>query len=471
MLRNKKVLLIIPPYEIFRNVRSEAYPLGPLYIAANLVKEGWINTKVLNLDYIEINDSITRLKKSWITNVTEAGNYFEAINDNKNIVWKNLEECLKETKPDVIGINSTTLTVESALQVAKISRKFSKDSIIVVGGPGPTIHAEKYLYENSCIDYVIKGEGEYAFVSLMEKIESEELNGIDSLPGIVCYRDGKIYETSGNSFIHDLDLLPYPDPNLMWNGNQENIVSYLITSRGCPFACSFCSNIWGSRVRFRSAKNVVDEISFLVKERGKRNFLIYDDTFTSNQKRASEICKYIIEEKLDIKFVCNVRADCINDELLEDLKRAGCTTVTMGVESGSERILKLLDKRLTISKIKESAKKIKSHGLQLKTSFMCGIPTETKDDMEKTIDLLKCLDPFRGDLHVYMPMPNTKLYEFILENKISSKEEIDLSTQDGLQKFHSNFSSMSTKEFEDNIVEMFKIFDDHNDSKKSYSFF
>lgn len=471
MIRNKKVLLIIPPYEIFRNIRSEAYPLGPLYIAANLVKQGWKDTKVLNLDYVEIDKPIGRLEKSWITNVTEASNYFDAIEDEENIVWRKLYECLKETQPDVIGINSTTLTVKSALQVAKIAKRFSKDSIIVVGGPGATITPEKYLYENSCIDYVIQGEGENVFVDFMMKIESEEKEQIESLPGIVWHKGGHIYEAPKNNFIFDLDALPFPDPNLMCNGNHENNVSYLITSRGCPFACSFCSNIWGNRVRYRSAKNVVDEISFLVKERGKRKFLIYDDTFTSNQKRASEICKLIIESRLDISFVCNVRADCISDELLEDLKRAGCTTVTMGVESGSERILGLLDKKLKISKIKESAGKIKRHGLQLKTSFMCGIPTETINDMRKSIELLKSLDPFRGDLHVYMPLPNTKLYDFIVENKFSTKNEIDLSTQEGLQVFHSSFSSMQMKEFADEIKKMFKIFDEHNDNKKSYSLF
>lgn len=465
------ILFVIPPYEVFRNIKSENYPVGIGYLASVLREDGFTNVNVLNLDEEIFEGSVTRLNKSWLTNVTEAEFLFLAVENDSHPVWKKFTYWFNQIKPKILGVQSTFLTVQSALKLAKISKSIDPDCTIIFGGAGPTLAPEKYLFSNSCVDYVVCGEGEQSMTELINALYNNDIVKAKSLSG-VNYLDGETIVSNRTSpFIRNLDSIPFPDPSLSVTYNYDNKESYLMTSRGCPYSCAFCSNMWGHRVRYRSAENVVQELNFLVTKHNKSRFWIYDDTFTVNQKRITDICRLIKENNLNIKFVCNIRADCINREILDMLKDAGCTTVTMGVESGSERVLKLLNKGVTTERIKKSAELVHESGINLKVSFMVGLPGESFEEMDQTVDLVKSIDPFRADLHIYIPYPKTTLYEYMIENGFGNEKDTDITTLHGLKNYNKLFSSEPFPVYQQKIQDVFSIFDSHNVTKKSFNLF
>lgn len=386
-----KVLLLNPPRDnelignnplILEKERGFNPPLGLLYVAAYLERftkhtVSVIDSQVERLDY--------HLLASRINSV----------------------------KPAVIGLTAMTFTLIDVIKTVDLIKRIDKSIKIVLGGPhihlfpGETINLTN-------VDYLVLGEGEETFKELLERLGSDA--ELKKVPGLVFKDRGAIIHTGNRALIKNLNDIPFPARHLVpykkYNSllTKGNTVTTVFTSRGCPFQCSFCDRPHlGKIFRARSANNVVDELQECVKM-GISEFLIYDDTFTVNKQRVLDICNEITKRKLDIAFDIRTRIDTVDKEILGSLKKAGCQGIHYGVESGTEKVLRLLNKCITLNQVKEVFTLTKQYSIPILAYFMIGNPGETIEDIWATFALMKALDPDYAHITIFTPFPGTKIY-------------------------------------------------------------
>lgn len=398
------ILLINPPRDneivadnpaFIDEERGYNPPLGLLYLAA------YVKNK-LNYDVKVIDAQVEQLKYD--------GNFVNTI---------------KLVDPDVVGLTVMTFTLIDVLKVVELVRitakQLNKKITIVLGGPHASIFPEETAKLEG-VDYVIVGEGEVAFLELLKALEQNQKR--PKIKGLV-YRDNEQLVNNGQSdFIDNLDELPFPARELApvnkYNSilSSDRIVTTMFTSRGCPFQCSFCDRPHlGKRFRARSAKNVVDEMEQCLKI-GIKEILIYDDTFTVNRQRAIDICDEIIRR--DLRFFWDIRArvDTVDEEILKKLKQAGCQRIHFGVESGTDKILKVLKKGITLDQVEKTFKISKKLGIETLAYFMIGCPTEIKEDIDETIRFAQKIKPDYAHITILTPYPATVIYRQALEKGI-----------------------------------------------------
>ena len=401
-----KILLINPPNinpifsvlpSALEEERGHNPPLGLLYIA------GYLRTKEKNYD-VRIIDSPT-----------------------ENLDYPALSEKIKEFNPEVIGITTMSFTIIDALETARMAKLINPGVKIVFGGPHVHIFGKETL-ELGVSDFIVLGEGEKTFHQLIKNLGDEEkLKGI---PGLIFYdQNHNLINTGLREFIENLDELPFPDRGLINNKKYfsllgaNNLVTTMITSRGCPYQCSFCDRPQlGKRFRARSFKNVVDEIEECLKLYGIKEFLVYDDTFTVDRQRAIDICNEIIRRGLRITWDIRARVNTVDEELLLLLKKAGCERVHYGVEAGTQKVLNIFRKGITLEQAEKAFKLTKKAGLQTLGYFMIGNPTETKEDILATIKFAKKINPDYVHITITIPYPATDLYSLALKEGIVDKD-------------------------------------------------
>ena len=337
----------------------------------------------------------------------------------------NFKNKIIESNPDVVGITAMTFTLIDVLKtidlVKEVEKKLNKRIIIVLGGPHVHLYPEETINLKG-VDYLIKGEGEIPFLNLLKALENNrELSEIN---GLVFKKDNVVINNPVNNLINDLDELPFPDRELLpiekynsiLSGNK--IVTTMFTSRGCPFQCAFCDRPHlGKKFRSRSAKNVVDEMEECLKL-GIEEILIYDDTFTVDRQRTLDVCNEIM--KRELKFVWDIRArvDTVDNEVLNKLKQAGCARIHFGVEAGTEKILKVLNKSIGLNQVEIAFKEAKKIGIERLAYFMIGSPTETKEDINRTIAFAKKIKPDYVSITILTPYPATEIYQMALDQKV-----------------------------------------------------
>lgn len=398
-----KVLLINPPREneiignnpsIIEEERGYNPPLGILYIAGYLEKH--------------TNHDIT---------VVDA--QVEALDYNA------LARKIREVSPDVVGVTAMTLTLIDVVKTVNIVKGTDKDITVVLGGPHVHLFPEETINLKN-IDYLVLGEGEETFRELLDNLHDK--SALRRLPGLVFKEHEEIVHTDTGRTIKDLDSLPFPARHLVPYKkytsllSRGKVVTTVFTSRGCPYKCSFCDRPHLGKVfRARSAGNVVDELEECT-GMGIHEFLFYDDTFTVNRKRVINICDEIVRRKLDIGWDIRARVDTIDEELLVHLKKAGCRGIHYGVEAGTEKILKVLNKNITVRQVKEVFDLTRKHGIPILAYFMIGSPTETKDDIYSTFRVMKELHPDYVHMTILTPFPGTRVYRDGLEKGIIKRD-------------------------------------------------
>lgn len=328
----------------------------------------------------------------------------------------NIASEVSKIKPDVIGISSMTCDFPSALNIAKQIKQHCNIPI-VLGGAHPTIFPEEVL-QNDSIDFAIIGEGEYAFHELIISFAKDKaVNEIGSLG----------YKKNGTTFINqrrppiDMKALPFPDYSLIDN---EQYISFgekylgfrhivMIVSRGCPGKCTFCAQhlTMGRQFRAFSPEGLVLEIKRLREEYNVEGIWFKDSTLTTSRNWMMQFCEEIMKNHLAIKWSCFTRVDQIDKEIIKNMKMAGLVKLWIGAESGSNRILKLLEKDITVDMTRKTFRICKEESVDTAVFFMFGIPTETVDEMELTFDLARELDSRPMHLAIYHPLPGTELYE------------------------------------------------------------
>ena len=386
--------------------------LGLSYIAA-VLKENGHDVKIYNADYV---DSDQYLNQRQIFNNYE--NFKDVINDVKNPIWEEVFSTIKDFGPDILGITMFTANYKVAKIIANFVKRINVECKIVVGGAHPTIDPEGTLANND-FDYLVRGEGELTFLELVEGKSIEEIKGLS------YKKNGRIINNFQRPFIEDLNSLPFPSRDLFINSTKNMDYGNLITGRGCPFTCIYCASnkIWKRKVRFRSAKNVLEELIYLKKTFNSPLLYFVDDTFTLRKERAKEICKGMIEQNLELKWKCDTRVDCIDYELIDLMKKSGCIRIKIGVETGSERIIKKIKKGLTKEKIRKGVNIINKVGIPLTVYLMAGFPGETNKDIRETIEFAKEIDADYYSLSIVAPYLGTEIYdEFIKANKKIDKE-------------------------------------------------
>lgn len=411
-----KILLINPPFQRLKKIKKIFFPLGLGYLAASLDKNGFI-CRIYNAEVPQ-----EKLRES-IDNkllLTHHYDYIGALRDNQHIVWKEIMQTLRNFNPDIVGISVMTPNYGSALKISQIIKEYNKDCKVIWGGPHPTIEAERALLEKT-VDLVIRGEGENTIVELCKIIESKShKKDFSNIKGLSYKENGDIFHNQPRELSRDLDGFPFPARDLLLYKNlyPSSTFGNLIISRGCPFECSYCGvhHIWGKDVKFRSIESVILEIYTTARNYGTREFYFLDDNFTVNRKYTFDLCTNIINKRLDISWNCITRVDLIDNDLIRILKKAGCCHIDIGIESGSPKILNLINKGITLEQIREASKLLKKNHMNWGAFFVIGFPQETENDIEETIQFMKELSPISVEFSIFTPYPGTKLYE--LSNKL-----------------------------------------------------
>lgn len=298
--------------------------------------------------------------------------------------------------PTIVGIGAMTPIIESALKSAHVAKEVCPDAKVVMGGPHTTFADKQILAEEKDVDIIVRGEGEETLLELANL--SPELQKIGDIKGITFRKDNQIIQSPSRTFIQDLDALPLPAykyiPMKRYRITGMKLLP-IISSRGCPFQCSFCvaSQMFGARYRARSPKNVLDEMEWLKSEYDAEGIAFQDDTLTFDKSRALEICDGMIERKLKLPWGCSSRADVVTKEVLAKMAKAGCDEICFGVESGSQKIRDSLKKRVTTEQCTNAVKWAKEAGIFVTVSVIIGYPGETKETLQESFDFLRKVEP------------------------------------------------------------------------------
>jgi radical SAM superfamily enzyme YgiQ (UPF0313 family) len=388
-----KVLLLSPPYlDLYGSLQKAAgryFPLGIGYIAAYLRKYGNHEVKMYE---------------------PEAQRLSQA----------DIERIITGYAPDVIGITCSTPNFSRAISLARMC-KTNSSAKVVIGG----VHASAvpdFIMENysDCIDCVIAGEGERTMLEFVHACGNS--TPIDDISGLVYINNGRVMHTGKRSFIEDLDSIPNPARDLipqnlfapnMHNARYKNCMT-ILTSRGCPFNCSFCAAriVSGKRYRVHSAEYVLEEMEMLKKDYHARQLLITDDTFTLNHDRLEQICKGMIDKRLNLAWFCFSQVTTVNRQILQLMKKAGCYSIGFGIESSDETILKNMGKPINPEKAKETVWIANSLGLKTQAFYIIGSPGETRDQMRKTISFSREVNATLTFYNMLVPYPGTKEFEY-----------------------------------------------------------
>ncbi len=329
--------------------------------------------------------------------------------------WSNADilqqvECLK---PALVGISQWTHNRHASLSLARLIRAVCPDSTIVMGGAHASLAYEDLLFPGSPVDGIVVGEGEVTLLELAACLrDGRPWHGI---PGTICREGDAILPAPPRPLLQDLDPLPSGSAYLdhAVGVDLQLQPEFVITARGCPSACSFCSSprFWNRRVRFRSPRNIVEEMVRIRDAYGLIYFSLRDDTFTADRARTIDFCRYLVENRIYLLWNCQSRVSVLDEELLIWMKRAGCECIQLGVESGSPRILSRLGKGITPEQVERASRVIRKVGINLSIYLISDVPGESEEDMKQTMALVRRISPDDGYVSPLAYFPGTRLFD------------------------------------------------------------
>jgi len=327
-----------------------------------------------------------------------------------------LKSLILNEQPEFVGISVTTPLLIESLYICNFIKENLPQTRTILGGPHPSALPQETM-SHPTVDMVVFGEGEYTLQEILEGKDPKDIKGL-------CYRsNGEIKMNPARPLIDDLDSLPFPlfeqlpidRYGLPYMGKSVGI----ITSRGCPYNCTFCASgvVHGHRSRFRSVDRVLDEISYLKTSFSVNTIIFCDDTFETNIDRVFDFCTKLINRKLNIKWCCTSRANDLTDELLKIMKTSGCKLIHIGIESANQEILDKTGKGINLQKAKETVRRIKMIGLEVYGYFILGLPYETEKTIQETIKFSRDLDFDYAQFSILTPLPGTKVWAIMKEGK------------------------------------------------------
>jgi radical SAM superfamily enzyme YgiQ (UPF0313 family) len=390
-MKSIKIALINPP----QRTDFPQPPLGLAYIATTLEKTG---NKVEIIDAAALKLNANETVKMVIDNGFE-----------------------------FVGITVMTPTLSSAMEVARKIKEKNKSIFVFMGGAHVTALPEKTLEVFPELDAIVIGEGEITTPVLIEKIKNKE--ELKDVLGIAYREDGKIIVNPPRPIVKNLDELPLPAYHLLPINKYRPYPPHgkklpymaIMTSRGCPFRCTFCSKpVHGKLYRAKSPKAIIEEIKYIKEKFKIKEILFYDDSFTLDKQRIIELCDKMIKNKINIPWSCETRVNLVDKDLLSKMKDAGCYIISYGVESGNQEILNRIKKDITLEQVRNAFKLTREAGISIVSYFMLGCPGDTERTMKQTIEFAKELDANFAQFSICTPFPGTEIADLI-----DKKDEID----------------------------------------------
>ena len=331
----------------------------------------------------------------------------------------NFEADLKEIQPNYLVANIATPTFKSDMMAVQLAKEIVPSICTIVKGAPFLTYNTNTIYENPFIDYVIMGEAELTLKDILDGVPDNEILGI-------CYRENfQPVKNDKRPFIDNLDILPFPARHLVDNSiykrpDNGKVQAVIKVARGCPFHCFFClaTPVSGTKVRTRSPENIVAELKECVEKYNIKNFLFWSDIFNFNREWTLELCQKIIESGLKITWSSNTRADTMDDEMAKMMYKSGCRLVSIGVESGSQKMLDNIGKKITLDDIRNTVKILKKNKIKIYNYFVIGLPWETEETVEETIKFAIELDSNFISFYTATPLPGTKYFAYAMLNKL-----------------------------------------------------
>ncbi|UCD15130.1 MAG: B12-binding domain-containing radical SAM protein [Candidatus Omnitrophota bacterium] len=392
--RNFRILLVAPYKNSFLGM-AKFPPLGLGYLATSLKRQGY-TVKILDCLQAQIDSSKYR-------------------------------RYLLEEEPDVVGINSWSCSVNEVKEMLEITKAVDRKITTVVGGPHPSAVPYEAMSYFTGADFGFKGEAEIGLPMLVDGLINKKEPYLSKVPGLLWRERGQLivnqqifYERLDDFGILSWDLVrpaEYAQKGTIVSGDTAPI----ITSRGCPYLCTFCSPhiVSGRKIRLRSPGHIIKEIKLLKEEYGIKRIAIMDENFTFSKEHTAAVCHKIIQEKIKMRFFLpnGVRLNTLDKELLSLMKKAGfLANIAVGIESGSERVLKLIKKGLNKEMIKTKVRLLRQSGFRPIGYFILGFPTETKKEMYETLKFAKELKLYRAAFSPLLILPGTEIYEYLKKN-------------------------------------------------------
>ncbi len=323
---------------------------------------------------------------------------------------------LQRFQPHAVGAGCVTMSFPAAARILKVCKEYDHRIVTIIGGPHVSFSAEDTFHRAPWIDVIVVGEGDSTVLEVVSAIDSN--TGLEQVPGIFIRKNGRVVKTSPRPPVQELDRLPLPARHLLPISRYRAVgaACSVITSRGCPYGCIFCSapKMFGRKVRFRHPEQVVDEIESVQRDLGFESLNIVDDTFTLNHRHTQALCREMIRRNISIEWSAYSRVDTLNRELLELMREAGCNFIVFGIESGSQDILDTIKKGITLEKIRAAVKLTSAAKINSFASFILGLPGETPETARMTVALARELFEGYGvqyGFHFLSPFPGTEVYE------------------------------------------------------------
>lgn len=329
-----------------------------------------------------------------------------------------LRSMLSETDFNLVGISVMTPMASSAFETAALVKSYKPDAKVVLGGPHVSSLPVESMNECPQADFIIVGEGEFSLISLIASLENNTER--TEVPGLVFREDGEIKRIPDEGHIKNLDDIPMPAYHLFpMELYRPPVTKYrrlptysVITSRGCPFSCSFCCNvIHGKRLRQRSVGNVMQELTELKDRYGAKGIVFQDSSLCQSRQWVYDLCDALISSGINLEWSCLARVEQVEYQLLARMKQAGCWQISYGIESGNQRTLDYLRKNNTLGQIEAAVEAAHEAGIQVRATYMLAVPGETKEDIINTIRFAKKLGTMFASFQVTVPLPGSQLYD------------------------------------------------------------
>jgi radical SAM superfamily enzyme YgiQ (UPF0313 family) len=417
MTKKERILLILPyfsekrHYGSMSSVAPSLLPVSLVYLAGYLERE--------NYD--------VRIFDGQVETMNEA----------------TIRQSLLEFKPDIVGITCMTPMVAETHLVAKVVKAYNPDLFVVVGGIHPSVLPDDVISDPN-IDVIVRGEGEISFHELLKSYRDGDLLQV---PGITFIDNGEIKHTDTPPLLDDLDTLPLPARHLVNYEGYHQVpdavfaepLREILTSRGCPFRCIFCSArlMSGYKYRYHSPERVLEEVDLLVNKYRAKQIAVLDDNFVVDRQRTMEICEGLMRRGYHKKVVWTTaaRADQVDLELLKTMKKAGFALVSFGVETGVPRLMEMIQKGETMAQIAQAVDFSHQAGLKVRGTLILGLPTETIEDSKTTIQWAKDLKLDFAKFSLATPYPGTVLFDLAIKQGMVVNDWSHFSSMSGFADY------------------------------------
>lgn len=409
MMTEKEILLIVPPTRSF----TQRLPLGLMYISSFLESKG-VKNNILD---------------------------FKGINN--ELAYNKIKEKIIQLKPEFIGITCVVSEVNIVYDICEFIKKNCSETLIIIGGPHTSICPENFVDRRIKFDYLVIGEGEITFYELIKTLKNG--GDINEVKGIAYMKAGILVKNKYREMIQNLDELPFPAydkvdmkyycrPNV-WALRPIYISSFtLFTSRGCPYNCNFCvaHAVWGRKVRFMSPERVVQHIEYIINTFKIDALYFGDESFTFSKERIYDIFNILKHKNIKILFGCQTRVNLLDENLLKFLKNNGCLQIDFGIESGSDRMLKIMNKQTSVEMCRNIDRICRKIKLRQFANMLINVPGETLEDLEKSLQVIKDRRYNSVIWNVYCPYPGVKwektldMEDLDIVNKYPSREAFEM---------------------------------------------